>query len=176
MAACRRRVFGIRFTPREVLKKGDELKVVVLEVKNLGNRRNERISLSIKALERDPWDDVKKQFKTGSVVEGKVETLADYGAFVELAPNVRGMVHVSEISSKRIAHPRDAISIGDEVRVAVLEVDSRRRRLRLSMKQAERVEDATNLREFQQRQGKEREEESMGGAMADALKRARLIE
>ncbi len=162
--------------PELVVKSGEEVTVEVLGVKNLGHRKNERISLSLKSLEKDPWNEVRRQFKTGFVTEGKVDTLTDYGAFVELAPNVRGMVHVSEMSNKRIAHPRDAVSVGDEVRVAVLEVDSKRRRLRLSMKQAEQVEDATNLKEFQQRQSKEKEDSPMAGAMADALQRARLIE
>ena len=162
--------------PELVVKSGEEVTVEVLGVKNLGHRKNERISLSLKSLEKDPWNEVRRQFKTGFVTEGKVDTLTDYGAFVELAPNVRGMVHVSEMSNKRIAHPRDAVSVGDEVRVAVLEVDSKRRRLRLSMKQAEQVEDATNLKEFQQRQSKEKEDSPMAGAMADALMRARLIE
>ena len=162
--------------PQQVVKPGEEVTVQVLGVKHLGHRKNERISLSLKAMEKDPWQEVIRQFKAGSVTEGKVDTLTDYGAFVELAPNVRGMVHVSEMSSKRIAHPRDAVSVGDEVRVAVLEVDLKRRRLRLSMKQAERVEDATNMKEFQQRQIKEKEESPMAGVMADALKRARLID
>ena len=162
--------------PELVVKSGEEVTVEVLSVKNLGHRKNERISLSLKSLEKDPWNEVRRRFKTGSVTEGKVDALTDYGAFVELAPNVRGMVHVSEMSNKRIAHPRDAVSVGDEVRVAVLEVDSKRRRLRLSMKQAEQVEDATNMKEFQQRQSKEKEDSPMAGAMADALKRARLIE
>ena len=162
--------------PKQVLKSGEEITVEVLGVKNSGHRKNERISLSLKSLEKDPWEEVTRQFKPGSVTAGKVDTLTDYGAFVELAPNVRGMVHVSEMANKRIAHPRDAVSVGDEVRVAVLEVDSKRRRLRLSMKQAERVEDATNMKEFQQRQLKEKQDSPMAGVMADALKRARLID
>ncbi|MFH1569278.1 MAG: S1 RNA-binding domain-containing protein [Gemmatimonadota bacterium] len=162
--------------PKEVVEIGARVEVVILGVKNLGNRRKERISLSIKALDRDPWDEVRAQFKPGTVCEGRVESLEDYGAFVELAPNVRGMVHISEMAERRIGHPREVMSVGDLVKVAVMEVDAKRKRLRLSMRRAEQVEDQANLREFQERQRKQRPEVPSGGAMQEALKRAQLIE
>ena len=162
--------------PKDVTESGQEIDVVVLGTKDLGSIGKERISLSVKALEKDPWDEVKDQFKTGFVTVGKVESLEEYGTFVELAPNVRGMVHISEMADKRIAHPREVVSVGDEVKVAVVEVDSKRRRLRLSMKQAESLEDKTNLKEFQQRQQQDAEETESGNSMMDALKRARLID
>ena len=162
--------------PKEVLEKGASVKVVVLAVKNMGNRRKERISLSLKALEKDPWDEIRAQFKTGTVAEGKVESIEDYGAFVELAPTVRGMVHVSEMADRRIPHPREVVSVGDRVKVAVMEVDTKRKRLRLSMRRAEQVEDQTNLKEFHERQRQQREDEPTGGSMQDALKRALLVD
>ena len=133
----------------------------------------ERISLSLKALEDDPWDKVKGQFSTGSVVDGKVEALEEYGAIVALADNVSGMVHVSEIAERRIAHPREALSVGEAVRVAVLEVDDRRRRLKLSLRRAVKMEDAANLREFQKREVDSKSNDPQN-ALTDALKRARL--
>jgi small subunit ribosomal protein S1 len=163
--------------PEEVVESGQELKVKVLEVKSLGIRRKERISLSLKALEADPWGEVRSKFPQGSVVTGKVESLESYGAFVELAEGVRGLVHVSEMADKRVNHPRDVVSIGDEVKVAVLELDNHRKRLRLSIKRAEQMEGETNLKEFSDRQ--EQEQEEAGGAnsaMLEALKRAQLIE
>ena len=160
--------------PQDAVQTGAELTVVVIRVKGLGDRRGERISLSLKALETDPWDKVKGQFPPGSVVEGKVESLEDYGAIVALADNVTGMVHVSEIADRRIAHPREVLSIGDSVRVAVLELDKRRRRLRLSMRQAEKMEDAANLRDFQRRNTESKSNEPEN-ALTDALKRARLV-
>ena len=162
--------------PSDVAELGQDIDVVVIGTKELGNIGKERISLSVKALEKDPWDEVKDQYKAGLVTVGKVESLEDYGAFVELAPNVRGMVHISEMADKRIAHPREVVSVGDEVKVAVVEVDSKRRRLRLSLKQAETLEDRTNLEEFQQRQQQVSEVEESGNSMMDALKRARLID
>ena len=160
--------------PREVVGEGEEITVCVLRTKSLGDPKKERISLSIKALEEDPWDQVQKQFERGEVVQGTVDALEDYGAFVEVAPNVRGMVHVSELAQRRVNHPRDVVSIGDEVKVAVLEVDSRRRRLRLSMKQAEKMEADSNLEEFRKRQAEEVDNQVAGNALADALKRAGL--
>ena len=163
--------------PQDVVKAGDEVTVKVIAVKNLGDRRKERISLSIKALEKDPWDEVRSQFTAGTVTMGKIEGIEEYGAFVELAPNVRGLIHVSELADRHVNHPRDVVSVGDEVKVAVLEVDNKRKRLRLSIRRAEQVEGATNLKEFAQRQVEEKASEGVGNAtMFEALKRAKLVE
>ena len=86
------------------------------------------------------------------------------------------MVHVSEMADKRVEHPREVVSVGEEVQVAVLELDRRRKRLRLSIKQVETLEDASNLKEFQRRQQKEKDEPSGGNALIDALKRAQLVD
>ena len=162
--------------PQDVLKAGQELKVQVLRTKDLGKRRKERISLSIKALEKDPWQEIKSQFPVGTVVEGKVDGMEDFGAFVELAEGVRGLVHVSEIADRRIGHPREVLSLEDLVKVVVLDVDVRRQRLRLSIRQVDKLESETNLREFRERQQKEQDEGQSNNAMLDALKRANLIE
>lgn len=162
--------------PQDVLKAGQELKVQVLRTKDLGKRRKERISLSIKALEKDPWQEIKSQFPVGTVVEGKVDGMEDFGAFVELAEGVRGLVHVSEIADRRIGHPREVLSLEDLVKVVVLDVDVRRQRLRLSIRQVDKLESEANLREFRERQQKEQDEGQSNNAMLDALKRANLIE
>ncbi|MEC8990442.1 MAG: S1 RNA-binding domain-containing protein, partial [Candidatus Latescibacterota bacterium] len=162
--------------PQEVVESGQEVKVKVLEIKSLGSRRKERISLSLKALEADPWGEVRAQFPQGSVVNGKIESLESYGAFVELAEGVSGLVHVSEMADKRVNHPRDVVSVGDEVKVAVVELDNRRKRLRLSIRRAEQMEGEANLKEFTDRQQREQEEAgSANSAMLEALKRAQLI-
>ena len=163
--------------PQEVVETGQEVKVKILDTKSLGSRRKERISLSMKALETDPWGEVRAKFPQGSVVSGKVEAIETYGAFVELAENVRGLVHVSEMADRRVNHPRDVVSIGDEVKVAVVELDNKRKRMRLSIKRAEQMEGEANLKDFTDRQ--KREQEESGGAnstMLDALKRAQLID
>ncbi len=162
--------------PQDVLQPGQEVKVKVIAVKDLGNRRKERISLSLKALEESPWTEARARFRAGSVVTGKVESLEDFGAFVELAPNVKGLIHVSEMSKRRVNHPRDVLSSGQEVRVAILEIDDRRQRFRLSMKRAEQMEGEANLREFAERQEHTKEESPGNATMLEALKRAQLID
>jgi small subunit ribosomal protein S1 len=162
--------------PQDVLQPGQEIKVQVLRTKDLGKRRKERISLSIKALEKDPWQEIKSQFPVGTVVEGKVDGLEDFGAFVELAEGVRGMVHVSEIADRRIGHPREVLSMGDQTKVVVLDVDIRRQRLRLSIRQVDTLESAANLKEFRERQQQEQDGVQAGNAMLDALQRAKLID
>jgi len=93
-----------------------------------------------------------------------------------LAEGVRGMVHVSEIADRRIAHPREVLSLGEEVRIVVLEADIRRQRLRLSIRQVESMESAANLRDFQDRMKREQVEETTGNALTDALRRAKLVD
>ena len=162
--------------PQEALAVGQPVQVEVLRTKDLGKRRKERISLSIKALEKDPWEAIKEQFAVGTVVTGKVDGLEDFGAFVELAEGVRGLVHVSEVADRRIGHPREVLSLGDEVKVVVLEVDVRQQRLRLSISQVDALESKTHLAEFRQRQQQEQEATQGSSAMLDALRRANLTD
>ena len=162
--------------PQDVVQPGQEVKVKVIAVKNLGDRRKERISLSLKALEKNPWTEARERFRAGSVVTGRVEALEDFGAFVELAPNVQGLIHVSEMARRRVNHPRDVLSQGEEVKVAILEIDDRRKRFRLSLKRAEQVEGEANLREFEERRQQEKEESPGNATMLEALKRAQLID
>ena len=105
-----------------------------------------------------------------------VKNITDFGAFVDLGDGARGLVHVSEIADRRIAHPREVLGIGDEVQVVVLEIDAKRQRLRLSISQVEAMESAANLRDFQERMQKENSEEATGNALTDALQRAKLVE
>ena len=161
--------------PQEVLAVGQQIQVAVLRTKDLGKRRKERISLSIKALEKDPWQEIKEQFSVGTVATGKVDGLEDFGAFVELAEGVRGLVHVSEIADRRIGHPREVLSLEEEVKVVVLEVDLRRQRLRLSINQVDALESEAHLAEFRQRQ-QEQEAAQGSSAMLDALRRANLTD
>jgi len=160
----------------DALNEGQEVEVVVLGTKSLGNRRKERISLSIKANEKNPWDEIRKKFPPGTVAKGAVESMEDFGAFINLGDGAHGMVHVSEIADRRIAHPREVLGIGQEIQFVVLEIDAKRQRLRLSINQVEAMESATNLRDFQERMQKENAEEVTGNALTDALQRAKLVE
>jgi len=92
--------------------------------------------LGLKQLQADPWDSVKARFPVGAKLSGKVVSLVDYGAFVEISDGVEGLIHVSEMSwTKRVKHPSQLVNIGDEVNVQVLEIDSENRRISLGMKQ-----------------------------------------
>ena len=118
--------------PSEVLNVGDEIEVKILKY----DTEKERVSLGLKQLKADPWDSVRDQYPSAAKVRGKVVSLADYGAFVELAEGVEGLIHVSEMSwTKRVKHPSQILNQGDEVDVQVLDVDTGNRRISLGMKQ-----------------------------------------
>jgi small subunit ribosomal protein S1 len=116
----------------EIVKPGEQVDVVILGV-NQGDRR---ISLGLKQALGDPWAGIQEKFPPGSVVEGPVVSMTNFGAFVQLAEGVEGMIHVGDISAeKRLNHPQDALKQGQIVKAQVLEIDSEKRRLRLGMKQ-----------------------------------------
>ncbi len=118
--------------PSEILNVGDEIQVKVLKYDN----EKERVSLGLKQLQTDPWESVKAAYPTGTKLRGKVVSLAEYGAFIELGEGIEGLIHVSEMSwTKRVKHPSQIVNVGDEVDVVVLEVDSENRRISLGMKQ-----------------------------------------
>jgi small subunit ribosomal protein S1 len=117
------------------------VRVKVLKLENLGEAK-ERISLSIKELLPDPWDSEVAKFHEGSVVKGKIVGLANFGAFVQLAPGLDGLVHLSELSRRRINHPRDVVSEGQEVEVQIKEIDRTRRRISLAIQGLEDTADA----------------------------------
>jgi small subunit ribosomal protein S1 len=118
--------------PSDVLKQGDTVEAVVLGV-NMGERR---LSLGLKQTLGDPWAEVEQKFPAGSAIEGPVTSFTKFGAFVQLADGVEGMVHVSEITAdKHIHHPQDVLRMGQMVKAQVLEVDKTKRQVRLSMKQ-----------------------------------------
>jgi small subunit ribosomal protein S1 len=118
--------------PSDMLKEGDRVEAVILAV----SPAEKRISLGLKQALGDPWSDVAKKFPAGVAVEGPVTRLTKFGAFVELAEGVEGLVHVSEISAeRRINHPQDVLRVGERVKAQVVAVDAEKRQIRLSMKQ-----------------------------------------
>lgn len=124
--------------PDEAVTVGDTLRVKVLSIAQDPKGRGMRISLSAKQAMGDPWSDVAERLVAGQVVEGKVIRLAPFGAFVEVLPGIEGLVHVSEMSwTRRINKPEDAVAAGDVISVKVKEFDAARRRLSLSMRDAE---------------------------------------
>jgi small subunit ribosomal protein S1 len=120
--------------PSEVLNVGDEIEVMVLKY----DQEKERVSLGLKQLQKDPWLDTAEKYSKGSQVTGKVTSLVDYGAFVEIGEGVEGLIHVSEMSwTKKVKHPSQALNVGDEVRAMVLDIDQENRRISLGLKQLE---------------------------------------
>lgn len=127
----------------EAVKVGDELEVQILKIEDTtdkGGHKTERIALSHKLLEQDPWADVATRFPVGSKVTGKVMRLQPFGAFIEVAPGVDGLVHVSEIVHKRIEHPREVLKEGQEVEATVLVVEPDKKRLALTLKEPRKPE------------------------------------
>jgi small subunit ribosomal protein S1 len=120
--------------PSELFKVNDEVDVVVLKF----DRTTERVSLGYKQLHADPWTAVEERYAVDARVNGKVVSLTDYGAFIELEPGVEGLIHVSEMSwSKRVKHPSKLLTVGDAVESMVLGVDPQARRISLGLKQIE---------------------------------------
>ncbi|MBK35509.1 MAG: 30S ribosomal protein S1 [Gemmatimonadetes bacterium] len=161
--------------PGDVLKTGQTIKVKILDMKDLGGDK-ERISLSIKALEPDPWSNL--PFQNGQVISGKVVSIQNFGAFVEVAPGIEGLVHISQLTGeKRVNNPSEVVTVGQEVQVRVQEIDRVQHRISLSMRAAQAAADQeaeqSVMAEFQ---SKERQKvDEVGGSMADALRKAGLL-
>ncbi|MBP5791820.1 MAG: 30S ribosomal protein S1, partial [Kiritimatiellae bacterium] len=120
--------------PSEVLKVGDELNVMVLDI----DRDRERVSLGLKQTTENPWSTIQEQFPVGARVSGKVVNLAAYGAFVEIAPGIEGLVHISEFSwTKRVARASDMLEVGQEVQVVVLSIDVENQKIALGIRQTQ---------------------------------------
>ncbi|SFM39297.1 30S ribosomal protein S1 [Thermodesulforhabdus norvegica] len=118
--------------PSEMFQIGDPIKVMILHF----DRENERVSLGLKQLFPDPWAKAAEKYPEGSKVKGKVVSITDYGAFVELEKGVEGLIHISEMSwTEKIRHPSKILSVGDEVEAVVLSIDPERRRISLGLKQ-----------------------------------------
>jgi len=118
--------------PSDLVKPGETVEAVILGV----NASERRMSLGLKQALGDPWTDAAQKFPTGSVVEGTVVNIMKFGAFVQVAEGIEGMIHVSDISAeKRINHPQDVLRVGQTVKAQVLELDVEKRRLKLGMKQ-----------------------------------------
>lgn|GEM_PF-47597 len=117
--------------PGQVLKEGDKIKVMVLSV----DPERERISLGLKQTQKDPWAEAQTKYPVGTVINGTVTRLTDFGAFVDIGKGVEGLLHVSDISWNRITHPGQVLKVGDKIKVMVLGVDAERRRMSLGLKQ-----------------------------------------
>ncbi|MGC4033200.1 MAG: S1 RNA-binding domain-containing protein [Tepidisphaeraceae bacterium] len=119
--------------PSEVLKKGDDVEAVVLSV----DQEKQRIALSLKHLQEDPWTSViPTHYRPGMVIKGQVTKIANFGVFVELEAGLEGLLHVSEIADQKIEKPEDVLKVGQDVEVKILRVDTDERKIGLSLKRA----------------------------------------
>ena len=114
----------------DVLKKGDVIDLKIIEL----DKENKKLSLSIKQLTKEPWEDAVEKYPEGMVVLGKVVRINDFGAFVELEPGLDALVHISKISHDRIEHPSQVLTVGEEVKAKILSVDEEKKRISLSIK------------------------------------------
>jgi len=138
--------------PKEVLAPGQSVRAIVLKV----DEEERRISLSLRALQQDPWEEFLEQYSVGSIVSGPVTQIKEFGAFVRLTPAVEGLIHVSEISADRIASPSEALRLGEEVSAKIIGINESKRQVRLSIKKiAEDVEDVDKDRFLTAQTGRE---------------------
>ncbi len=123
--------YGRVVNPRDVVRRGKKVKVKILSI----DKEQERVTLSIKQTQPDPWESVGEKYKVGDVVEGKVTGLTDFGAFVELEPGVEGLIRLSSLSWERINHPKDILRLGQKVKVLIKEIDIENKRISLGYKE-----------------------------------------
>jgi small subunit ribosomal protein S1 len=119
--------------PSEVVEVGDEVEVEVLDV----DLERERVSLSLKATQEDPWQKFAREHAVGELVDGEVTKLVPFGAFVKVADGIEGLVHISELAERHVEVPEAVVNVGDKIEVKVIDIDTVRRRISLSLKQAQ---------------------------------------
>lgn len=134
--------------PSEKLKKDKEYEFKVIKI----DKEKLQLTLSKRRLMPDPWLEIKNKYKVGTLVEGKVVNLTDFGAFVNLEENIDGLVPLSEISHKKIDNPESVLSVGEEVSTLVIKLDSRRKKISLSIKRAEKEEQKRFMKEYNKKQ------------------------
>jgi small subunit ribosomal protein S1 len=147
--------------PSELYKKGQEVEAMVLNI----DVENEKFSLGIKQVDKNPWDEKNFLYTTGSVIKGKVTNVTDFGIFVELEEGVEGLVHISELSQKRVKTASELYAVGDTVSAVVKSVDLQNRRIRLSIKDYETASEGYSVNQYIN--NKENVGSNLGKVMAD---------
>lgn len=130
--------------PKDLFKKGDEVECAVLDV----DPERERFSLGIKQIAPDPWSLVPEKYRSGTRITGKVVSITDFGAFVELEQGIEGLIHISELSEEQVKDPKDVVQVGQEVRAEVLSVDPREKRIRLSLRAVAQKDEEEQLEQY----------------------------
>ncbi|ALA50939.1 30S ribosomal protein S1 [Shouchella clausii] len=155
--------------PSDVLSEGQEVKVKVLSV----DPDSERVSLSIKEMLAGPWENIESKFSAGDIVTGTVKRLVSFGAFVEIAPGVEGLVHISQISKRHIGTPQEVLEEGQQVQAKVLEVSEADRRVSLSIREASEEQERKETCAYEKPANDEPSGFSLGDMIGDQLKKYR---
>ncbi len=150
--------------PSEYFKKGQEVEAVVLNV----DVENEKFSLGIKQIEKNPWDELSQKYAPGSVVEGKITNFTDFGIFMQIEEGIEGLVHISEISQKRVKTSSELYSIGDTVSAVVKSIDPKSKKIRLSIKELEAPAPAPSSNQYVNNK------ENLGSNLAQALAEVKI--
>jgi small subunit ribosomal protein S1 len=124
--------------PSEVFKKGQEVQAIVLNI----DKENQRFSLGMKQLNRNPWDEIHHRYRVGQMVKGKITNITKFGAFVELEAGIEGLVHISELSHKRVEKTSEVVNAGDEIQAVIINVDPKKHKIGLSLKDLSRYQGA----------------------------------
>ena len=153
--------------PREILKEGDEVEVVVLQI----DPDDQRVSLGLKQVEPDPWLQVPEKYKIGTVVRGEIMNLTNFGAFAKLEDAVEGLIHISELAERRIEKPEEVVSIGDQLELKVIHLAVKERRIGLSLKAAQAEQERAATAQYQEEQTETRDEEpaTVGALLKEEL-------
>ncbi len=150
--------------PAELYRKGDRIKVKVLKI----DHEHQKFSLGIKQLKEDPWIDIGRRYRKGSIVTGKVMSLADFGAFIELEEGIEGLVHISEIGGEDVKTPGDALKIGDVVSALITSVEKDKRKLSLSIKAYQKALEKKEMEAYIE--GEDETVSVLGEALKEKLK------
>jgi len=130
--------------PSEAFRKGQEVQAVVLNI----DKENQRFSLGIKQIQKNPWDEIHHRFRVGQLVKGKVTNVTKFGAFVEIEPGIEGLVHISELSHQRVEKANEVAKVGDEIQAVVINVDPKKHKIGLSIKDVERYQSSAHRKEM----------------------------
>lgn len=149
--------------PSEKFRKGEKIRVVVLGI----DKVNEKFSLGIKQLERDPWENIKSRYRPGQAVDGTVTELTHFGAFVQIEDGIEGLIYISELADHRVDKPSDILKPGTVVRAEILSIEPKERRISLSIRQLNKSEERN---QFESYVGEKTKKTSMGDVLGDRLK------
>ena len=147
--------------PSEIVKVGDSVEVYVIDF----DKNKKRISLALKDINANPWDSIEQKFEIGSIVEGNIIKIVDFGAFVEIEPGIEGLVYVTEISSELNVKPSNLLKVGDTVKVKILDIDAKNHKISLSIREA-LEKSATEFTSYSE----DEEKVTMGDLLKDKLK------